>query len=255
MWGSAADHDRHPLLWSDGPMQTVMHPPPKRTSSHHVRGWHSLCIGVCHTWDRCTSPTPCKPTSKGSEGMMTPQENSGWVVTKCSASKTSLGLINGKLWLLPWTSTGASTYDGWRLQVMCSGCGCLKEHIYLAEGMTSVPVDAIGWWTPWLTQLLTELGHGLQGLKGGVMGKYPSMSGFMTNWCFLPWCRVLPPNRRGTIATNWRVALYPCFTKWEVSKQLYEGMPKLGGRLQGMPSPKLLDCNRQYPSIHCYEWS
>ena len=26
-----------------------------------------LCIGVCHALDRCTSPTPCKPTSEGSE--------------------------------------------------------------------------------------------------------------------------------------------------------------------------------------------
>ena len=28
--------------WNDRPMQTVMHPPPKPASSHHVRGWHSL---------------------------------------------------------------------------------------------------------------------------------------------------------------------------------------------------------------------
>ena len=54
-----------------------------------------LCIGVCHAWDRCTSPTPCKPTSKGSEDVMMPQENSGWVVTQHSASKTSPGWING----------------------------------------------------------------------------------------------------------------------------------------------------------------
>ena len=50
-----------------------------------------LCIGICHAWDRCTSPTPCKPTSKGSEGMMMPQECSGRVVTQCLASKTFLG--------------------------------------------------------------------------------------------------------------------------------------------------------------------
>ena len=28
-----------------------------------------LCIGIHHAGDRCTSPTPCKPTSKGSEIM------------------------------------------------------------------------------------------------------------------------------------------------------------------------------------------
>ena len=53
-----------------------------------------LCIGVCHAWDISTSLTQCKPTSKGSEDMMMPQENSGWAVTQCSASKTSLGWIN-----------------------------------------------------------------------------------------------------------------------------------------------------------------
>ena len=26
-----------------------------------------LCIGIYHAWDRCNSPTPCKPTSMGSE--------------------------------------------------------------------------------------------------------------------------------------------------------------------------------------------
>ena len=47
-----------------------------------------LCVVVCHTWYRCTSPIPCKPTPKGTVGRMTPQENSGWVVTQCPASKT-----------------------------------------------------------------------------------------------------------------------------------------------------------------------
>ena len=55
-----------------------------------------LCIGVCHAQDGCTIPL-CKPTSKGSEGRKTPQEDSGWVVTQCLARKTSLGWINGKL--------------------------------------------------------------------------------------------------------------------------------------------------------------
>ena len=59
-----------------------------------------LFIGICHAWDRCTSPMPCKPTSKGSEIMKMPQESSGSAVTWCPASKTSLGWINGKLWLL-----------------------------------------------------------------------------------------------------------------------------------------------------------
>ena len=103
-----------------------------------------LCIGVCHAWDRCTSPTPDKSTFNGSEDGMTPQENSGWAATHCPSSKTSTGWISGKLWLLPWTSATVSTEDGWRLQVMCSMHGSLTDHVYLAEGMTSLPTDAIG---------------------------------------------------------------------------------------------------------------
>ena len=102
-----------------------------------------LCIGVCHAWDRCTSPDPCKPTSKGSEGRMMPQENSCWAATQHPASKISLGWINGKLWLLPWMSARASTEDGWRLQVMCSRHECLTDHIHLAERMMSLPIDTI----------------------------------------------------------------------------------------------------------------
>ena len=60
-----------------------------------------LSIGVHHAWDRCTSPSPCKPISKGSEDMMMPQESSGQVVTQHPVGKTSLGWINGKLQLLP----------------------------------------------------------------------------------------------------------------------------------------------------------
>ena len=76
-----------------------------------------LCIGIHHARGRCTSPTPYKPTSMGGEIRMTPQENSGSAVTQCPTNKTSLWWINVKLWLLPWTSTGASTEDGWRPQV------------------------------------------------------------------------------------------------------------------------------------------
>ena len=51
MGGGASDHNRCPLLQSDGPTQKVTHPPPELTSSHHIRGWSSLvyrpqsCIG------------------------------------------------------------------------------------------------------------------------------------------------------------------------------------------------------------------
>ena len=68
-----------------------------------------LCIGIHHAQDRCASLTPCKPTTTGGETRMMPQESSGSAVTQCPTSKTSLGWINGKFQLLPWTSTRAST--------------------------------------------------------------------------------------------------------------------------------------------------
>ena len=88
-----------------------------------------------------------------------------------------------------------------------------KEHVCLAEGMTSWSIDAIRWWTRWLTQLLAELGHGLQDQTGGVMGKYPSVSGGWMSCCLPPWCGVLPPKWSGTLATGRKVAIYPHCTK------------------------------------------
>ena len=41
-----------------------------------------LCMGSHHTWDRCTSPTPCKTTSVRGERKRTPQEESGKAVTQ-----------------------------------------------------------------------------------------------------------------------------------------------------------------------------
>ena len=102
-----------------------------------------MCIGVHHAWDRCSSPTSCKPTSTGGEIEMMSQENIGSIITQCPASKTSLGWINGKLQLPPWMFTRASTEDGWRLQVMWHGCRCQGEHVHWAEGMMLLPIDTI----------------------------------------------------------------------------------------------------------------
>ena len=71
-----------------------------------------LCMGSHHTWDRCTSSTPCKTTSVRGGKKRTPQEKSGKVVTQQPTSKASLGWKNGKLQLLLWTFSGASTEDG-----------------------------------------------------------------------------------------------------------------------------------------------
>ena len=71
-----------------------------------------LSIGIHDAWDRCTSPTPCKPTSIGGEMKMMPQKNNGSAVTQCPTSKTSLGWIKRKLQLLPWMSARVSTDNG-----------------------------------------------------------------------------------------------------------------------------------------------
>ena len=71
-----------------------------------------LCMGNCHTRDRCTSPTPHKTTSLGGDEEMTPQEQNGKVVTRQPTRKASQGWKNGKLQLGSWMSTGASTKDG-----------------------------------------------------------------------------------------------------------------------------------------------
>ena len=99
-----------------------------------------LCMGNCHTWDRCTSPTPCKTTSIGGDDKRMPQVQDGKVVTQWPTSKASLGWKNGKLQLGPWTPTGVSTEDGWRPQVKWLGCRPWKEHIHKAEGRCLYPL-------------------------------------------------------------------------------------------------------------------
>ena len=99
-----------------------------------------LCVGAHQEQDRCTSHTPVKPTPGGSDSKIIPQEDDGLAITLHQGRKTFLGWINKKLQLLPWTSTRASTEDGWRFQVMCGGCGCLQwqngqqDHVHLVEG-------------------------------------------------------------------------------------------------------------------------
>ena len=41
-----------------------------------------LCMGNCHTWDRCASPTPCRTTSLGGDDERMPQEKLGKAVTQ-----------------------------------------------------------------------------------------------------------------------------------------------------------------------------
>ena len=64
-----------------------------------------LYMGNHHTWDRCTSPTPCKNISSGGDKKMMPQEQDGKAVTWQPTMKASLGWKNRKLQLGLWTST------------------------------------------------------------------------------------------------------------------------------------------------------
>ena len=60
-----------------------------------------LCVGNCHTWNRCTSPTPCKTTSLRGDDKRIPQEKDGKAVTQQPTSKASLGW---KKWeVVAWT--------------------------------------------------------------------------------------------------------------------------------------------------------
>ena len=54
-----------------------------------------LCMGSCHTQDRCTSLTPCKTTSMGGDDKRAPQEQDGKAVTQWPTSKASLGWKTG----------------------------------------------------------------------------------------------------------------------------------------------------------------
>ena len=50
-----------------------------------------LCMGIRHTQDRCTSPTPCKTTSLGGDAEIMPQEQNGKAVTRWPTRKASQG--------------------------------------------------------------------------------------------------------------------------------------------------------------------
>ena len=89
-----------------------MSPPPKRLLLVASEVGVPLCMGNHHTWDRCTSPTPCKTTSLGGDEEMMPQEQNGKAVTQQPTRKASQGWKYGKLQLGSWTSTRASTEDG-----------------------------------------------------------------------------------------------------------------------------------------------
>ena len=56
--GGASDCDRCPLLRSNEPTWKVTSPPPKLTSSHCIRGWHSLVYGQPSCMAQVYQPHP-----------------------------------------------------------------------------------------------------------------------------------------------------------------------------------------------------
>ena len=132
----------HPTKWQTNMDGHESPPPLKLTPSHCIRDWCSLLYGQPSYMGQVYQPHLMQDHLCRRWKKRTPQEESDKVDTWWPTSKASLGWKNRKLWLLPWTSAGASTEDGWRPQVIWFGCRLWKEHICKAEGMTSIPVDA-----------------------------------------------------------------------------------------------------------------
>ena len=157
-----------------------------------------LCMGNCHTWDRCASPTPCKTTSSGGDEERMPQEKLGKAVTQQPTSKASLGWKNRKLQLGSWTSTGASTEDGWRPQVKWFGCRPPEEHVHKAEGWCLYPLMLAD------SEPKEECCHSLNWVTAGKAnqekwGEWNGQVAHMLEWRvtgILPWCRMLLPTER-----------------------------------------------------------
>ena len=97
------------------------------------------------------------------------------------------------------------------------------------------------WWivNPKSTQPLTKLGHSWQGqTKGGSeMGKYPLCQ--EERQCHLPpWCRILPPTKRGTLVACRGVASYPPFKMMKNQKWQPEHKDMLTKRGDSWTTPR-----------------
>ena len=144
-----------------------------------------LCMGNHHTWDRCTSPTPCKTTSSGGDKERMPQENDGKAVTWWPTSKASLVWKNGKLQLESWTSTGASTEDRWRPQVKWFGCRPPEEHMRKANGWHLYPLMLADSEPKEECYHSLNWGHGRQGQQTVMGGEWNGQAAHML------WCRAI----------------------------------------------------------------
>ena len=178
----------------------------------HQKSVIPLCIGICHTWNRCTSPTPCKTTSTRGEMQMTSQENNGKAVTQWPTRKASLGWINRKLQLLPWTSTRAVHRRGVKTLGKVMWPWTLEGTCMWGRG-NDVKALLTCWWivNPKSIWPLTKLGHmvGKAKWKGGVKWVSTPMSGGMMMSVCLPDVKYSHPPEEGPSATHRGVASNP----------------------------------------------
>ena len=217
------------------------------------------CMGSHHTQDRCTSPTPCKTTSLGGDEEMMPQEQDGKVVTQLPTSKASLGWKNGKLWLGLWTSTGASTEDGWRPQVKWFGCRPLEEHVCKAEGRCLYPLMLVD------SEPKEECYHSLNWAmagkanqmkwRGSEMGKQPlCQDGESKVYHSNVKCSYL---LRGTYTDYGGIALYPSKqpNKNDSQAEMTEHEAMLLQRIGGVHTDPLKTLHLTINTNSCYTYS
>ena len=180
-----------------------------------------LCMDNRHTWDRYTSPTPCKTTSSGGNEERMPQEKHGKAVTQWPTSKASLGRKNGKFWLELWMSTGVSTKDRWRPQVKWFGCWPLEENLHKAKGWHLYPLMLVD------SEPKEECYHSLNWVMAGKAnkmkwGEWNRQAAHMSGWRAkgLPLqCRMLLPTER-YLHWFWRDGFIP----FKAAKQKWQSM-------------------------------
>ena len=90
-WGRMSDHDRHPLIQSEGPFWKFTCPTLQLAPPCCIRSWCSLVCGHPPSMGWMYQSHPVKPTPKGSDSKTMPQEDDGLPITQHQARNTSWG--------------------------------------------------------------------------------------------------------------------------------------------------------------------
>ena len=217
------NHGWHALLWSNKPTWTVMSPPPKPASSHCVRGWCSLVYGQPSYTGQVYQSHPLQhylPRRWWKDDAIRAKWQGGHPTTY---QKSFPGGKNGKLWLGLWTSTRASTEDGWRPQVRWFGCRPPEEHVRKAEGQHLYPLKladsepkeecyhSLNW---------VMAGQGQPKWRGELNGKAAPMLGWRINGLPLRHEMLLPTERY--LHRLWRDGFIP----FKATKQKWQPTQK-----------------------------